>query len=93
MDKSLQEVLHVTQEECAEVSQSISKIFRFGLNGEYQNRTNLVRLSEEVGDLYCMIELMIEKGLVRREDILASAAKKREKLKVWSSIFEGSENA
>lgn len=93
MDKSIQEVLHVTQEECAEVSQAISKIFRFGVDGEYQGRTNLARLSEEVGDLYCMVELMIEKGLISREEVLSSAAKKREKLKVWSSIFKESKDA
>ena len=38
------EALIIMQEECTEVAQVISKIFRFGLDEAYDNRTNRRRL-------------------------------------------------
>lgn len=88
MGKKEQEILWVTQEECAEVIQVISKINRFGIDGEHQGHTNLVRLTEEIGDLYCMLGLLVESGLVSQDEVVAAAEKKREKLKIWSNIFK-----
>ena len=54
------ELLVILQEECAEVTQVISKIHRFGLYNfnpiTEEHNNNL--LHKEVGDLLCMIELM-----------------------------------
>lgn len=88
MNKQQREVLLIAQEECAEVTQAISKIFRFGMDAEYNGATNKQRLTEELGDLYCMIELLLESNIIGRYELLEAAAKKREKLFVWSDIFK-----
>ena len=91
MNKAQKEVLLITQEECAEVTQAISKVFRFGIDGSHNERTNKERLTEELGDLHCMIELMVESGLIDRGELLNASGLKRQKLLKWSKIFE-SEN-
>ena len=88
MNKAQKEVLLIAQEECAEVTQAISKIFRFGIDGSHNERTNKERLTEEVGDLHCMIELIVESGLIDRRDLLNASGLKRHKLLKWSKIFE-----
>lgn len=82
------EILLIAQEECAEVSQVISKIFRFGLDETYNDRTNRERLEEEVGDLVCMIELMQNTGLIDPEFLRKATRTKYSKLERWSNIFE-----
>lgn len=81
------EVLIITQEECAEVSQAISKILRFGPSGHYENKTNKERLEEEIGDLLCMVEILYEKGIISQSMVEASSVFKRDKLKQWSNIL------
>ena len=83
MNNSQKEVLLITQEECAEVTQAISKIFRFGIDGSHNERTNKERLTEELGDLHCMIELIVESGLIDRNDLLNASGLKRHKLLKW----------
>jgi NTP pyrophosphatase (non-canonical NTP hydrolase) len=82
------EILLIAQEECAEVTQAISKVFRFGIDAEHNGATNKQRLTEELGDLHCMIELLIESGIIDRNGLIEASAKKREKLFVWSNIFK-----
>ena len=50
----------VTQEECAEVIQAISKVFRFTLNHPHPetNITNKYHLETEIGQLKCMLDLL-----------------------------------
>ena len=91
MNTAQKEVLLIAQEECAEVTQAISKIFRFGIDGSHNERTNRERLTEELGDLHCMIELMVESGMIDRSELLNASGLKRHKLLKWSNIFE-SEN-
>ena len=81
------EILLIAQEECAEVIQAISKIFRFGLHGEHCGESNRDRLTEEVGDLFCMIQLMIESGVINIDQVDDASRKKKEKLQKWSNIF------
>jgi len=88
MNKSQKEIMLIAQEECAEVTQAISKVFRFGLDGSHNERTNRERLTEELGDLHCMIELIVESGLVDRSELLNASGNKRKKLMQWSQIFE-----
>jgi len=93
MDDKVKEVLLITQEECAEVTQAISKVFRFGFDdcwprGEDWVPTNKERLEEEVGDLLCMIDIMVENGIISDENLNKARIRKREKLKTWSSIFK-----
>jgi NTP pyrophosphatase (non-canonical NTP hydrolase) len=88
MDKQIKEVFCITQEECAEVTQSISKIFRFGFDSKnpYTNKTNQQSLEEEVGDLLAMVDIMVEKCIISDSNVNAARKAKREKLKIWSSI-------
>lgn len=91
MDDKVKEILLITQEECAEVTQAISKVFRFGLNERWPepiNPTNKERLEEEVGDLLCMIDIMVEHGIISDEKLNKARNNKRQKLKTWSSIFK-----
>jgi NTP pyrophosphatase (non-canonical NTP hydrolase) len=91
MNKAQKEIMLIAQEECAEVTQAISKVFRFGLEEVYNDRTNQQRLTEELGDLHCMSELMVESNLIDRKELLNASGNKRKKLMQWSQIFE-SEN-
>ena len=88
MESNQKEILLIAQEECAEVTQAISKVFRFGMDAEHNGRTNKERLTEETGDLICMIELMIESGLIDRSEMLYASGLKRKKLVKWSNIFK-----
>lgn len=88
MQNKASEILLIAQEECAEVTQAVSKVFRFGMDAEHNGRTNKDRLTEEVGDLMCMIELMIETNLIDSVEMLQAAANKRKKLETWSTIFK-----
>lgn len=81
------EILLIAQEECAEVTQAISKTFRFGLTESYNDKTNQERLEEEVGDLVCMIELMQATGIIDPEFVRKASTIKRSKLSKWSNIF------
>ena len=81
MDK-LQELMTITMEECGELIQVCSKAIR--TDGYYDNE----KLAEEVGDLYCMIELLHEYDLVSWTDIEERVKVKKEKLKIWSSLYE-----
>ena len=82
------EIMDVTQEECAEVIQAISKIRRFGLESEHNSVTNKEHLEEEVGDLMCMLNLLDEFGLVDWTKVSLYAQNKRRKLQKWTTIFE-----
>ena len=88
MKESEKQILLICQEECAEVTQAISKVFRFGYDSEYNGRTNQQRLTEEVGDLLCMIDLMVELKIVDEDAVYKASLQKRDKLVTWSNIFD-----
>ena len=85
-NESNQEILLITQEECAEVTQAISKVFRFGMDDEYNGVTNREHLEEEVGDLLCMIELLVTSDMLDMVAVYKAKAAKLEKLAKWSNI-------
>lgn len=80
------EIFTIAQEECAEVIQVISKGRRFGFDIEYNGATNRQKLTQEVGDVICMIELMVENDILDGFAIEKAILAKREKLKQWSNI-------
>ena len=90
MNKVTKEVFCITQEECAEVTQAISKIFRFGFDSIHPvtHKSNMESLEEEVGDLLAMIDIMVEKCIVSDSNINRARKAKKEKLKVWSNIYK-----
>lgn len=88
MNENTREILLILQEECAEVTQAISKCFRFGLDNVKPGKpkTNRQHLAEELGDLQAMIDLCVITGLISKEEIDTAGDNKIEKLKVWSNI-------
>jgi NTP pyrophosphatase (non-canonical NTP hydrolase) len=89
MDSKIKEVMDITQEECAEVIQAISKISRFGIDNYKPGKpkTNREHLEEELGDMLAMIDIMLEKGVVSLDNLNDAKAAKIEKLKKWSNIY------
>lgn len=82
------EVLVIAQEEAAEVIQEISKIFRFGIDQPHRDGgTHREKLQTEVGDLLCMIDLMIDQGLIDPVKIEMARQAKVPKLKKYSGIY------
>ena len=90
MNKTTSEVMDILQEECAEVIQAVSKIRRFGIDNikPGKPKTNREHLEDEIGDLYAMIDILQELDIVSWSGIERAAEAKREKLKIWSTIFE-----
>lgn len=89
MNDKQREILVITQEECAEVIQEISKIFRFGINESHKDgMLHQEKLETEVGDLLCMISLMTQHGLVRSSMVTQAIESKQIKLKQWSKIYD-----
>ena len=64
--KKREEMLVITMEECAELSQACSKLIRFEDDRSEQDVANL---QDEIGDLMCMIELLKRDGFVTDEQI------------------------
>ena len=85
-----EEILTVLQEECAEVSQMVCKIRRFGIDETHlkEGGSNRKRLTEEVGDLQAAIDLLKLHNIVNEHDIELAKQRKFEKLKRWSKIYE-----
>ena len=86
MDKEQKEILCITQEEAAEVVRAISKVFRFGMENEWNDQTNKAHLEEELGDLKAMMYILEMSGIVSEENIMKAAEAKMEKLAKWSNI-------
>jgi NTP pyrophosphatase (non-canonical NTP hydrolase) len=84
LNERLEEILHITQEECAEVTQAISKIFRFGFSGIHKGKTNKEHLEEEVGDLVAMIRLLYAEGAIDESAVERACIAKLVKLNKWS---------
>lgn len=85
----VQEALIILQEECGEVVQVAAKCQRFGPEGinPVDNSINKDRLSAEIGDLVCMIEILTDLGVLDQQEIQDHATIKRHKLERWSTLF------
>jgi len=81
--------MDILQEECAEVIQAVSKCRRFGIDEIHLKlgKSNRENLTEEVGDLLCMIDLLIKSGIVDDQAVYLARVAKEEKLKKWSTIY------
>lgn len=78
-----EEILTILQEECAEVIQAVSKVRRFGLDG------NVTELKKEIADVLCMIDILLASDIVKIEETELEMMKYEKviKLKKFSSIF------
>lgn len=79
-----QEMLVITMEECAELSQACSKLIRFE---DDRTEQDILNLQDEIGDVMCMIDIMKHSGLVSEEQIEERKKVKKEKLMKWSLLF------
>ena len=59
------ELMLITMEECGELIEACSKTIRC------EDYVDDEKMIEEVGDVLLMIDLIIDRGLVRREDLEA----------------------
>jgi NTP pyrophosphatase (non-canonical NTP hydrolase) len=90
---TLQQLMIITAEECGELTQMCSKTVRkFNTIEEATSKvmnatTNRIKLIEEAGDVFCMLELMIEHGMFTMDDLNKRALVKRNKLKKWSNLI------
>ena len=82
MDKET-ELMVITMEECGEMIQACSKVLRTN----YEEHA-LIDLTKEIGDVMCMIDLIVQNNYIDENDIKICARKKREKLKTWSNLIE-----
>jgi len=80
MDK-LQELLIITMEECGELIQECSKSIR---KEHYYNNKEL---TDEIGDVLCMIELLKSNELVNEHELNRRITLKKLKLKKWSNLL------
>ena len=83
-----QQLMAITAEECAELTQVCMKIIRKYDSLDNAAKDKYIKLMiEEAGDVLCMLELMSEHGLFDWKDIYDRADVKREKLKTWSTLI------
>ena len=78
--ESRQQLLVITMEECGELIQACSKALRKQDLFEQQN------LKDEIGDVYAMINLLVEHDVVSWTDLEDRVVHKRDKLKQWSDL-------
>jgi len=85
---TLQQLMCITMEECGELTQRCSKMMRKFETIEDATEKQRVKLLEEAGDVLCMIELMVEHGLLTNEELGVRVNVKRDKLKTWSDLIK-----
>jgi len=66
---TLQQLMTITMEECGELTQRCSKIMRKYTTLEDIQEDQRKKLMEEIGDVQCMIELMIDHGVVTYKEV------------------------
>ena len=75
------ELLMITMEECGELIEACSKAIRC------EDYVDNERMIEEMGDVYFMLSLIMERGLVKSEDIQNRIDVKIKKLKKYSNLI------
>ena len=78
-----QQLFRLTAEECGELTQVCMKILRRANVDEEWN----TKLLEEAGDLYCMLDLMVQHGYLNWDDITERSNVKKQKSIKWSDLI------
>lgn len=89
MNTKTNEALVILQEECAEVIQEVSKCFRFGIND--LNKDGIKHstvLEKEVADMLCMVDILVDQGVLDTARLAEGKREKQIKLKKWSKLYE-----
>ena len=76
----LEQNLDILQEEAAEIIKVASKIKRFGIS-----EVKFEELAEEIGDLMCLVEIIVDTNpeFISHKEISKAKQKKYEKLERW----------
>jgi len=74
------ELMLITMEECGELVEACSKAVR-------EEDYTIDRLTEEAGDVLCMIGLMKEKGILNDRELNNRIQTKKMKLMKWSNLL------
>tara|TARA_Y100001937_G_C7110546_1_gene327322 strand:+ start:412 stop:681 length:270 start_codon:yes stop_codon:yes gene_type:complete len=77
------ELLVITAEEAGELTQACTKILRHGIS-----KQKVDALIEEVGDMQCMITLLVEHNIITQSDVEKRSVVKLKKLKKYSNIWQ-----
>ena len=83
----LQQLMIITAEECGELTRRCSKIIRKYSTIDQIQEDQRKKLLEEAGDVLCMIELIVENGILTNEELGVRVNVKRDKLKKWSDLI------
>ena len=78
---TLQQLMAITAEECGELTQVCMKYLRRYENIDQVEEKWKQKLLEEVGDVYCMIDLLLDHGFIDEDLVYQRAQIKRENLK------------
>ena len=79
-----QQLFVITAEECGELTQVCMKILRKATVDDEWNK----KLLEEAGDVYCMLDLMVQHGYLTWDDIQKRSNVKKSKLLKWSNLIK-----
>ena len=83
-----QQLFAITAEECGELVQVCMKILRRAKVDDEWNQ----KLLEEAGDVYCMLDLMVQHGYLTWDDIALRSNVKKQKLIKWSDLIDTHKN-
>ena len=78
--EKLEELMVITMEECGELIQECSKAIRM-------QDFNRDELKEELSDVMCMIDLMVEYDIISKKDLSNGSQLKKMKLLKWSKLL------
>ena len=79
--KKLEELMVITMEECGELIQECSKAIR---TQKFEKNDKLI---QELCDVKCMMDLMIENKIVTNMELNNGASLKKMKLMKWSNLL------
>ena len=82
-----QQLFAITAEECGELTQVCMKILRKAKLWSHIDDQQTKRLLEEVGDVYCMLDLIVQHGYLSWDSIIDRSNVKKQKLKTWSNLI------
>lgn len=86
---NFQQLMAITAEECSELTQVCMKLLRKYDNlDDAADDKHVELLLEEAGDVYAMLDLLTEHGVLDWKHIYARSSYKKEKLKKWSTLVE-----
>ena len=83
LEQKLDELMTLLAEECGELTQACMKVQRHGL--DERRKTALI---EEVGDVQCLIDLLITHDVLTFDQCYLRVDVKNDKLREWSTLYD-----